>query len=318
MLLMAGVSAGLFALGLSGIEQELQAIACTVTAVAIGGCRYECNCRTVCGLTHTPCEEQRLAERDDTRRRYRICDSCPGHKYLYVVQTPDCAADGYPAFRTLLDKRAGAMQVTGGAEVLVGVEPGLVDYRQSEDPTAWRCLPEPVYSVGDSVAGCQMLSCDDGEFCSSSSSSSTSTSSSTSSSSSSSEGGEGSLSCPPAGDGGGTVAFGLILGGLFALVVLGQLACILKWQLLKVCDRIPPEVLLEAQQQTRAVAAAPAAEAVTVAVQPPPPLAEVAGEEAAADDTCIEPKYKLYKDAKRVDLSVFLQERIVIAQSLED
>ena len=270
---MAGVSAGLFALGLSGIEQELQAIACTVTAVAIGGCRYECNCRTVCGLTHTPCEEQRLAERDDTRRRYRICDSCPGHKYLYVVQTPDCVADGYPAFRTLLDKRAGAMQVTGGAEVLVGVEPGLVDYRQSEDPTAWRCLPEPVYSVGDSVAGCQMLSCDDGEFCSSSSISS-------SSSSSSSEGGEGSLSCPPAGDG-GTVAFGLILGGLFALVVLGQLACILKWQLLKVCDRIPPEVLLEAQQQqqTRAVAAAPAAEAVTVAVQPPPPLAEVAGEE---------------------------------------
>jgi hypothetical protein len=77
----------------------------------------------------------------------------------------------------------------------------------------------------------------------------------------------------------------LILGGLFALVVLGQLACILKWQLLKVCDRIPPEVLLEAQQQTRAVAAAPAAEAVTVAVQPPPPLAEVAGEEAAAYDT---------------------------------
>jgi hypothetical protein len=77
----------------------------------------------------------------------------------------------------------------------------------------------------------------------------------------------------------------LILGGLFALVVLGQLACILKWQLLKVCDRIPPEVLLEAQQQqqTRAAPAAPAAEAVTVAVQPPPPLAEVAGEEAAAD-----------------------------------
>ena len=104
------------------------------------------------------------------------------------------------------------------------------------------------------------------------------------------------------------------------MVVLGQLACILKWQLLKVCDRIPPEVLLEAQQQqqTRAAPAAPAAEAVTVAVQPPPPLAEVAGEEAAADDTCIEPKYKLYKDAKRVDLSVFLQERIVIAQSLED
>ena len=130
MLILSGVAAGLLALGFSAGEQP-QPIACTVTAVVVGGCRYECNCRTVCGVLETPCG---APSRSDTRRRRKVCDSCPGHKHLYVAQTPSCATQGYGAFSALLGRRASAMQVTSGAEALAGIKPGLVDYRQSEDP----------------------------------------------------------------------------------------------------------------------------------------------------------------------------------------
>jgi hypothetical protein len=231
-LFLSGVAAGLLALGFTGGEQEPQPIVCTVNAVVVGGCRYECNCRTVCGVLQTPCG---APSRSDTRRRRKVCDNCPGHKYLYVAQTLDCATQGYGAFTALLGQRASAMQVTGGTEALAGIEPGLVDYRQPEDPTSWTCISAPVHSVGDSVAGCQMLSCDDGEFCS--------------------DGG----ACPAKDT--GASAFGLILGGILALALLVQVACMAKWQLLRVCGRLPPEVL----------EAAAAAESVVVAVQPKPP-----------------------------------------------
>lgn len=211
MLILSATAAGLLALGMDLGVHEPQTISCAVSAVVVGGCRYECNCRTVCGALRTPCG---APSRSDTRPRRRVCDSCPGHKYLYVAQTPSCSTQGYGAFSALLHRRASAMQVTGGAAALVGIEPGLLDYRQSEDPTSWTCTADPVHSVGDSVASCQMLSCEDGEF-----------------------GSEGSPY--PTGDNGSAVF--LVLGVLLAALVVVQVACIAKWQVLRVCGRLPPK-----------------------------------------------------------------------------
>jgi hypothetical protein len=225
MLTMSGVGAGLLALGLYGVGlagDQPQATECTVTAVVVGGCRYDCNCRTVCGALQTPCGPP---SREDTRRRITVCDSCAGHKYLYVAQTPDC--ESYGVFSSLLAKRAGAMEVTGGAGALAGVEPGLLDYRQSEDPAMWACAAEAVYSVGDLVSGCEMLSCDAGEFC------------------------DAGGACHAGRDTGASV-FGLILGAIFALIALSQLVCIARWQLLRVCGRLPPEALEAARAADRA------------------------------------------------------------------
>jgi hypothetical protein len=211
MLILSATAAGLLALGLRlGDVQEPQTISCAVSAVVVGSCRYECNCRTACGALRTPCGDP---SRSDARVRRRVCDSCPGHKYLYVAQTPSCSTQGYGAFSALLHRRATAMQVTGGAVALAGIEPGLINYRQSEDPTSWTCAADPVYSVGDSVASCQMLSCEDGEF--------------------------GSEMAPYPTEANGSVF--LVVGLLLAVLVVVQLACIAKWQVLRVCGRLPPE-----------------------------------------------------------------------------